>query len=70
MEDARAAMQLSAVERELVSRNADYLFDIILKMYGPGIRRAIVEETLRRVADSESPGQAGDTTADASSARD
>ncbi|WP_372698730.1 AAA family ATPase [Arthrobacter sp. JSM 101049] len=41
--------QFNPVEVELIARNAEYLLDVVLKFYGPEIRRAVMEETLRRL---------------------
>lgn len=51
---------LGAVEQELVARNAQYLVDVVMKMYGPEIRRPILEVALRRLAAETGNDNEGD----------
>lgn len=47
--DGSGVPLLRPLEQELVSRNAGYLLETVLKFYGPGVRRAVLEEVLRRL---------------------
>lgn len=52
---------LTPLEQDLIQRNAEYLYEVILKFYGPHMRRTIVEETLMRLRDRDDQAEASYT---------